>query len=388
MGKLFEHIDLNLVAPSFDSETTNLIIGLDFLRKSILRGTTPPRIFFQIKHIFHMLESIGSARIEGNRTTILEYIETKIDPSQRRPETIVEIMNMEEALEFLDENVKDYPITRSMIREIHRIVVNGLSVTQEGSKTPGVFRKGSIDIAGAEFLPPDGPQVQSYMDKLMEFINRPDKPQYALLKIAIAHHRFAWIHPFDNGNGRTVRLLTYAMLVRSGFRVDKYRIINPTAVFCYDRDKYYYYLSLADKGTEQGMLEWCTYMLSGLKREIEKIDNLLDYDYLRKRIILPAMNTSYDRKHITDIEFRILKLIAEKISIKNADVQKIFPNRNPADISRILRNLRSKKMLVPEHTKGRKYVLNFGNNYLLRGIINALTAEGFIPNSEIGEQGF
>ena len=79
MQKKFKHFDLKLVEPSFESKVTDLIIELDYLRKKFLGGSTPPYIFFQIKHIFHMLESIGSARIEGNRTTILEYIETKIN---------------------------------------------------------------------------------------------------------------------------------------------------------------------------------------------------------------------------------------------------------------------------------------------------------------------
>jgi Fic family protein len=37
-------------------------------------------------------------------------------------------------------------------------------------------------------------------------------PKYDLMKVALARHRFAWLHPFSNGNGRVVRLLTYAML--------------------------------------------------------------------------------------------------------------------------------------------------------------------------------
>jgi len=41
-----------------------------------------------------------------------------------------------------------------------------------------------------------------------QFINKLDRPKYSLLKIAIAHHRFVWIQPFNNGNGRTVHLFT------------------------------------------------------------------------------------------------------------------------------------------------------------------------------------
>ena len=44
---------------------------------------------------------------------------------------------------------------------------------------------------------------------------------FDLIKVAIAHHRFVWIHPFGNGNGRVVRLLTYALLIKYGFGANK-----------------------------------------------------------------------------------------------------------------------------------------------------------------------
>ncbi len=82
--------------------------------------------------------------------------------------------------------------------------------------------------------------VDGYMDELIDFVTREDDPRYDLIKIAIAHHRFVWIHPFTNGNGRTVRLFTYALLMKYGFRVETaQRILNPTAVFCNDREQYY-----------------------------------------------------------------------------------------------------------------------------------------------------
>lgn len=42
--------------------------------------------------------------------------------------------------------------------------------------------------------------------------NQTDPPKYDGMKVALARHDFAWLHPFSNGNGRVVRLLTYALL--------------------------------------------------------------------------------------------------------------------------------------------------------------------------------
>jgi len=226
----FVHYDLKLAEPAFDSSLTDLIIELDYLRKKTPGGSTHPKVFFQLKHIFYTLESIGSAQIEGNNTTIAEYIETKLEANKN------------------------------------------------------------------------------------------------VLSAANAHHRFVWIHPFGNGNGRTVRLFTNAMLVKTGFNVNSGRIIHPAAVFCNNRNDYYNYLSEADKGTDAGILKWSEYVLKGLKDEIEKTDKLSEYNYLRKEILFPAITHSIERRHIAN-EGRILKKAVEKQVVQAADLKEFFEGK-------------------------------------------------------------
>ncbi len=199
----------------------------------------------------------------------------------------MEISNIEKCMSFIDDNVGQAPINRLFLSELHRLVVKNL--TEEGSGSPGEYRRKNIIIAGADHVPPDFCQIDLYMQELFDFIRQDVSPKYDLIKTALVHHRFVWIHPFDNGNGRTVRLLTYAMLINQGFNVDKGRIINPTAVFCSDRNKYYKALNQADIDGEYGLLAWCEYVLKGLKQEIEKIDHLLDYGYLKKIFCLQLL---------------------------------------------------------------------------------------------------
>ncbi|MCW3114932.1 MAG: Fic family protein [Segetibacter sp.] len=377
----FNHFDLQLTEPSFGSSLTDLIIELDYLRKKPLAGTTHPKVFFQLKHLFHTLESVGSARIEGNNTTIAEYIETKLEEKRSLPLGIMEIRNIEEAMTFIDENIKQHPINRIFVSELHRMVVEGLVPPPdgEGDHTPGVYRTKNVTIATSTHKPHEAVTVDEYMDELFSFINANDSPKYDLLKAAIAHHRFVWVHPFGNGNGRTVRLFTYAMLVKLGFNVDVGRILNPTAVFCSNRDEYYRHLAAADTGTEEGMLEWCEYVLKGLKEEIEKIDRLLDYTFLKKEILLPALTHSTERKYITELEGKVLKRVVEKQVIQAGDVKDIFEGKLNAEVSRQLRKLIERKMLVPEQEGTRKYIIRFDNNYLLRSVIKMLGDKGFLP---------
>lgn len=378
----FIDTELRLIKPLFESPLTDLIIELDYLRKKPLGGSTHPTIFFQLKHIFHTLESIGSARIEGNNTTVAEYIETKMDEiTETVPLGIKEIQNIEKAMSFIEDNVKDYPINRAFISELHKMIVDGLPAPPqgEGDHTPGEYRKVNLKIQKSSHIPLEYLKVDDYMTELFDFINKEDSSKYDLLKTAIAHHRFVWIHPFGNGNGRTVRLFTYAMLVKAGFNVNIGRILNPTAVFCSNRLDYYNYLSEADKGTEEGILKWIEYVLKGLKEEIEKIDKLSDYEYLKKEILLPTIHESLQRKVITDIEAKILKKVIELQSIQASDLKSFFDGKANSEISRQIKKLVDKKMLVTEHDGGRKYTIRFDNNYLLRGVIKALGERGFLP---------
>ena len=373
---------LNILEPAFASNLTQLIMNLDHLRKKRLGGTTHVKLFFQLKDIFHMLESIGSARIEGNHTTIADYIETKIDKPKKETENIKQIRNLELAMDFIDDNINSTLINEAFIRELHKKVVVGLSPNDEGDHTPGKYRMNNIKIKGASHIPPDYAQVQDYMQELNEFMNSELPQQYDLLKIALAHHRFVWIHPFHNGNGRTVRLLTYAQLVKSGFKVREGRIINPTAVFCIDRNKYNEFLAKADTGEEKKLLEWCEYVLIGLKQEIEKVDKLTNYKYLKENILLPAIDFSLERKFITKTEAEILRIAVRndnKQTFQASDLKNIFPTKSPLYISRQIKRLKDKNMILPEKRKSRKYLINFGSSYILRGVMKVLDDCGFLP---------
>jgi Fic family protein len=245
---LFNHHDLSLPNPAFDSPLVDVLTELEHLRRLQLRGSTPAPLFFQLKRIFHMLESLGSARIEGNHTTLADYVESKLDGANERSDHLREMENIELAMAFVEESIeKGTNLTEHFIRELHAMTVDNLE--REGDRTPGAYRAVSVRISQSEHLPPDAVQVSSYMQDLVAFINEPHAPKYDLIKVALAHHRFGWIHPFGNGNGRVVRLLTYALLIKYGFNVQAGgRVLNPTAVFCNDRDKYYSMLALADSG--------------------------------------------------------------------------------------------------------------------------------------------
>jgi Fic family protein len=268
-------------------------------------------------------------------------------------------------------------VTEHLVRELHAMTVDQLQ--REGDKTPGAYRKGQVRIAQSQHLPPDALQVSSYMQELIAFVNRADPPKYDLIKIALAHHRFGWIHPFTNGNGRVVRLLTYALLIKYGFNVaDNERVLNPTAVFCNDREKYYAMLAKADGGHDADLESWCVYVLQGVLTELQKVDRLADYGYLTNKILVPALSHSRQRHYVTAEEHAVLLETVKLGVVKAADLRKAMPRMSDPQRTYQIRKLVERHMLVPVRPGARQYTIGFTSSYLIRGVIQALRAEEFI----------
>lgn len=384
----FKNIPLKIYEPAWGGKLATTILELEKLRVKKLGGPVPPYIFFQLKDIFQMMESLGSARIEGNHTTLAEFVEKIIEqiPKDTKEQSIREIFNIERAIKFIEDNIiEGGNITRAHISEIHKIIVDGLtpSPSGEGSRYPGDLRPINVGIQGSSHIPPDKVKVQDYFEELITFVNTSTSPQNDLLVTALSHHRMAWIHPFDNGNGRLIRMFTYALLIKQGFKVHNGRILNPTAIFCMDRNQYYKNLGLADTGEKEKVLEWCLYVLGGLKEEIEKIDKLLDLKYMTEIILVPALSYALERQLITKREFDILSSLVKNKSmiIKSSDLDNIIGEESPVQRSRILKRLKDKEMLRPVPGKTRVYTIGFVNNYLLRGIFHVLEKNGFVPPS-------
>ena len=116
-----------------------------------------------------------------------------------------------------------------------------------------------------------------------------------------------------------------------------------------------------------------------MKEEIDKIDRLINYEYLTRQILKPAVDYALTMKYISDKEYKVLRLSVEKRVIQNSDLQPLFPGMKSQAISRIIRELKVKKMLEAEEGNSRSYHISFTNNFLIRGIIPQLAKEGFIP---------
>ena len=370
---------INTPSPKFDSGLTNIILELEHLKNRPLKNTTSESVFLQLKSLLHAVEAVASARIEGNHTTIASYIEKRDDDSHKNDEQIIEISNLIDGLDFIDKYVMEEPISADFIKELHRIVVNGL--THEGDKRAGAWRDEPRYIANARHQPPESYDVPDLMRELIDYINNDEGEQYNLLKIAIANHRFVWIHPFGNGNGRTDRLMTYALLCKKGYIApNKMRLFNPTAIFAGDRNKYYDTLALADDYKDEHILEWCEYFLSGVRDEIKKSESLADAEFINKKILLPSVDRMEKAGIVSKLEGNILGRAVRLGAIKASDIKDLWGREvTSVAIAQQIKKLRDRNLVKATHEGGREYEISFENSELTRVTLEQMDLAGLLP---------
>lgn len=369
------------IKPDFNSSLTSTLFKMESIRNEFISGDTPLWLFYDLKETLHLLESLNSARIEGNHTTLVEAINeaTKTDTKEKLDEEASEIVNIREAINYIEDSLEEGDeISSKLIREIHAITMKELK--RDGSSTPGAFRQGNVKITNSNCVVSSPQSISGDMDELISYINTEHEKKEDIIRIACAHHRFVQIHPFDNGNGRTARLLTYAMLIKYGFLKRKKTLLNPSSIFCMDRQKYYSMLSKADSGKKEDIEAWCDYVANGILEELNRMFKLLNKDFAVKNIIIPAIKASYNDEHISEKEYQILMIAAEKDIIQVSNVVSLFgaSQSDRVKCSRFLSKMIDKKLLLRPPKTPKKYVARFFNRSLLPYVMKTMDENGLI----------
>lgn len=206
-----------------------------------------PTILKKLRDQFTIEMTYHSNAIEGNRLTLKEtllVLRKGLTIKGKNFQEHLEAKNHEEAMNFLFEIVdskKRLTLSHNLIRQLHQLVVKDTEAGIAGS-----YRKTDVQILGSKHRPPPGYQVQGQMTKFIEWLSKSKNKFHPVEFAARAHHRFVAIHPFEDGNGRTGRLLMNLLLMRNEYPI---AIVQKN-----DRSKYYSALDVADSGNLQAIV--------------------------------------------------------------------------------------------------------------------------------------
>jgi Fic family protein len=129
------------------------------------------------------------------------------------------------------------------------------------------------------------------LDELIDFVNTNPLQLNDIELATIFHHKLVWIHPFFDGNGRTVRLCMNLLLMRCGF--------PPAIILKNDRKKYYEALNQANNGNYQKLM---LLMCQGLERSLNIYLNAMPdntNDFQKISDIVSEPSSPYGQEYIS-----------------------------------------------------------------------------------------
>lgn len=162
-----------------------------------------------------------SSQIEGNTYTLLEterLLKEKQTAAGKTKEEAIMLLNHKDALDFLLE-VPDYlqQITPHRIEDIHSILTKGLGVEKN-------IRKHRVGITGTNYRPLDNEfQIQEALEGTCKLVNSKQNVfEKALLTLVL----LSYIQAFTDGNKRTARITSNAILLSYGYCPISFRTVD------------------------------------------------------------------------------------------------------------------------------------------------------------------
>ncbi len=305
-----------------------------------------------------------SNHLEGNSLTYGETILLILEDraSGGKPMKDYEEMRWHnEALKYVEESVKeDRPLTGAFIREIHKIILQRPSFnkaeTHDGKParkriTPGIYKEKPNHVRTTTneifyFATPE--ETGAKMTDLIEWYRteQEKKELHPLQLAALFHYKFVRIHPFDDGNGRTARILMNFILMQHG--------LPPVVIKTEDKNSYFAALRQADAGLLEPFIEYIgenlvwslELMVRGAKGEVVE-----DFEDLFKESWVLKEKLDFRSKQLKEL-VKELKLPIEK-KLEDSEVKEILTgaSKKMTDISKVLTEFSTS---IPRIKKGIK----------------------------------
>ena len=216
--RIFELLEQNQVFR--DEEIRKLY---DREREFELRMKSLPKIARQ-KEMERLVIDLSwkSSQIEGNTYSLLETEALLKDAREAKGKSKTEalmILNHKKALSYILENPDFFDkLTVSKIEDIHYLLTKNMGVTRN-------VRSFRVGITGTSYTPLDNSfQISEALEQTCRLIN--DKKNI-LEKAFLALVLISYIQPFEDGNKRTSRIISNAVLLANGFCPISFRTVEP-----------------------------------------------------------------------------------------------------------------------------------------------------------------
>ena len=195
-----------------------------------LAGQIHPIVTESVGNLVRSMNCYYSNLIEGHDThprDIDRALHKDYSTEPRKRALQLEAVAHIEVQKAIDEgdDPKDFPASSAYAVWLHRefcrrlpdelLWVEDPETTRRVRLTPGALRDGEVVVG--RHLPPPAVTLPEFLQRFEHVYNPQSLSKVRqVTAVAAAHHRFLWIHPFYDGNGRVTRLMSHALLRRLG----------------------------------------------------------------------------------------------------------------------------------------------------------------------------
>jgi Fic family protein len=276
------------------SEATRRI----FEKSAGLKASASPQARAALREIVRSMNSYYSNRIEGQGThpanierALRRDFSDRPDVAKGQRVALAHI-EAEQELEQLV-TTEAAALGSGFLVQAHESLYRRLAVQDRTTDDGRIIAPGELrthDVAVGRHQPPTWGSVPRFLKRMDEVYGRLQGVDALIYTIAAAHHRMAWTHPFEDGNGRAVRLQTHcALLPLSG------GLWSVNRGLARHRERYYEMLDGADSArqgdldgrgnlSEKMLWEWCRYFLDLCEDQVTFMASMLDLAKLKDRI--------------------------------------------------------------------------------------------------------
>jgi Fic family protein len=265
------HNDLPSLPPQGEVETVGVLklaiearAALAALNQATLSMTNPAVLINAIP----LLEAQASSEVENIVTTTDELFMHAQDESSANPATREALRYRTALFEGFESVANRGIVTTNTAREVCSIIKMH---TMDLRRSNGTFI-GNPDTQVAVYTPPEGYGVIDAKLGDWELFVNSSAGYDPLVRMAIAHYQFEAIHPFEDGNGRTGRVLNVLMLVAAGLLSQPVLYLSRYII----GNKNDYYKRLLAVTAEGAWTDWIEYMLEAVRQTslstLSKID--------------------------------------------------------------------------------------------------------------------
>lgn len=277
-----------------------------------ITGKLLPQTIERLANSVIVTSSGSSNRIEGNSLSDAEvenlYKNLRIKKFKTRDEQ--EVAGYLQCLEKIFDNYDLIPANESSILKLHQDM---LMYSEKDERHRGQYKFGSNrveakdqkgNLVGVIFDPTPPYLVKKEMQELIGWYNWAvsTKAKHPLILIANFIFEYLAIHPFQDGNGRTARLLTNIMLLQNGYFFAS--LVSHERIIEANKADYYLVLNKTQrtwKSTEEDISPWLLFFLDVIKSQSKQALKIIEGDsieYLLSEKQLALLQWAIDKNEV------------------------------------------------------------------------------------------